>query len=39
MRNKLNVSCYHLGGFKSIDRWFMTNKQLVDKYQFGKDRF
>lgn len=36
---KLNASCYHLGGFKSIGRWLKTDKQLMDKYQFGKDRF
>lgn len=36
---KLNASCYHLGGFKSIGRWFKTDKKLMDKYQFGKDRF
>lgn len=36
---KLNASCYHLGGFKTIGRVLMDDKQLIDKYQFGKDRF
>lgn len=36
---KLNASCYHLGGFKSIGRWFKHDKKLMDKYQFGTDRF
>lgn len=36
---KLNASCYHLGGFKSIGRLGIGSKQVMDKYQFGKDRF
>ena len=36
---KLNASCYHLGGFKSIGRLGFCNKQAMNKYQFGKDRF
>jgi glycosyltransferase involved in cell wall biosynthesis len=36
---KMNASCYHLGGFKSLCRLGMCNKQVMDKYQFGKDRF
>ena len=36
---KLNASCYHLGGFKSTGRLGFCNKQVMDKYQFGKDRF
>lgn len=36
---KLNASCYHLGGFKSIGRLGICSKQVMDKYQFGKDRF
>lgn len=36
---KLNASCYHLGGFKTVGRLGIGNKKLIDKYQFGKDRF
>ena len=36
---KLNASCYHMGGFKTIGRLGFCSEQIMDKYQFGKDRF
>lgn len=36
---KINASCFHLGGFKSIGRLGVGNKKILDKFQFGKDRF
>jgi len=35
---KLNASCYHLGGAKSIGR-LIGNKEFKDKMGFGKERF
>lgn len=35
---KLNASCYHLGGFKSLYR-VIGNKDLRDKHGFGTYRF
>jgi glycosyltransferase involved in cell wall biosynthesis len=35
---KLNASCYHLGGDKSIGR-LIGNKDFKDKMGFGKERF
>lgn len=36
---KLNASCYHMGGAKSIGRFGIGNKQILEKYKFGADRF
>ena len=36
---QINASCFHLGGTKSAGRIGIGNKKVLDKYQFGKERF
>lgn len=36
---KINASCYHLGGAKSAGRLGIGNRQNLEKYKFGEDRF
>lgn len=36
---KINAACYHMGGFKSLYRLGIGNRQIRDIYQFGKNRF
>lgn len=36
---QINASCFHLGGVKSAGRIGLGNKKVLDKYQFGKERF
>lgn len=35
---KINASCYHLGGAKSIGR-LIGNNEIRNKYKFGEERF
>lgn len=36
---KINASCYHLGGMKSIGRFGIGNGDTLKTYNFGSDRF